>query len=181
METSKTSYVSVLKDGNQSDNSKLALVLDESCIKEHDFDISLIGKVKDVSAISNLPIILSKEGFQNVKLSYLGEMWVLLELDSIASKEKFLNHIGVGSWFTTMKQVTNSVVPNFQEDMQDDLSSDEESQDDVAENKADKNEINEKNTPHPKTLTNSRPLPDFEEYVVSTSADTPYKILWSTF
>ncbi|GJT18633.1 hypothetical protein Tco_0877339 [Tanacetum coccineum] len=146
METSKTSYVSVLKDGNQSDNSKLALVLDESCIKEHDFDISLIGKV-----------------------------------------------------------------PNFQEDMQDDLSSDEESQDDVAENKADKNKINEvsdvdrvsessfthvndlvhedinysktreKNTPHPKTLTNSRPLPDFEEYVVSTSADTPYKILWSTF
>ncbi|GJT35842.1 putative RNA-binding protein Luc7-like protein 2 [Tanacetum coccineum] len=144
--------------GNQSDNSKPTLVLDESCIKEHDFDISLIGK-----------------------LSYLGEMWVLLELDSIASKEKFLNHIGVGSWFTTMKQVTNSVVPNFQEDMQDDLSSDEESQDDVAENKADKNEINEKNTPHPKTLTNSRPLPDFEEYVVSTSADTPYKILWSTF
>ncbi|GJU03839.1 hypothetical protein Tco_1114177 [Tanacetum coccineum] len=95
--------------------------------------------------------------------------------------------------------------------MQDDLSSDDESQDDVAENKADKNKINEvsdvdrvsessfthvndlvhedinhsktreKNTPHPKTLTNSRPLPDFEEYVVSTSADTPYKILWSTF
>ncbi|GJR46482.1 hypothetical protein Tco_1292878 [Tanacetum coccineum] len=87
METSKNSYAYVLKDGNQSDNSKPSLVLDESCIKEHDFDISLIGK-----------------------LSYLGEMWVLLELDSIASKEKFLNHIGVGSWFTTMKQVTNSVV-----------------------------------------------------------------------
>ncbi|GKA37596.1 reverse transcriptase domain-containing protein [Tanacetum coccineum] len=29
------------------------------------------------------------------------------------------------------------------------------------------------------TLKNSRPLPDFEEYVVSTSADTSYMILWS--
>ena len=37
-------------------------------------------------------------------------MWVLLELDTIASKEKFLNHIGVGSWFTTIKQATNSFV-----------------------------------------------------------------------
>ncbi|GKD07185.1 hypothetical protein Tco_1186870 [Tanacetum coccineum] len=26
----------------------------------------------------------------------------------------------------------------------------------------------------------SRSLPDFEEYVVSTSVDTPYMILWST-
>ncbi|GJW13296.1 hypothetical protein Tco_0017429 [Tanacetum coccineum] len=30
-----------------------------------------------------------------------------------------------------------------------------------------------------KTLKNSRSFPDFEEYVVSTSADTPYMILWS--
>ncbi|GKB66469.1 RNA-directed DNA polymerase, eukaryota, reverse transcriptase zinc-binding domain protein [Tanacetum coccineum] len=29
--------------------------------------------------------------------------------------------------------------------------------------------------------TNSRPLPDFEEYAVSTSADTPYMKPWSTF
>ncbi|GKC08171.1 hypothetical protein Tco_0999781, partial [Tanacetum coccineum] len=30
------------------------------------------------------------------------------------------------------------------------------------------------NTPYLKTLKNSRSLPDFEEYVVSTSADMPY-------
>ncbi|GKE45317.1 hypothetical protein Tco_1472601, partial [Tanacetum coccineum] len=36
-----------------------------------------------------------------------------------------------------------------------------------------------KHTPYPKTLKNSRPLPDFEEYVVSTSVYTPYIILWS--
>ncbi|GJU12725.1 reverse transcriptase domain-containing protein [Tanacetum coccineum] len=36
-----------------------------------------------------------------------------------------------------------------------------------------------KHTPYLMTLKNSRPLPDFEEYTVSTSADTPYMILWS--
>ncbi|GKB23368.1 hypothetical protein Tco_0862769 [Tanacetum coccineum] len=36
-------------------------------------------------------------------------------------------------------------------------------------------------TPSPATtLKNSRPLLDFEEYAVSTSADTPYMIPWST-
>ncbi|PWA47260.1 hypothetical protein CTI12_AA503330 [Artemisia annua] len=112
MENSKSSFVSVLKDGNQShvfpESSKPSLVLDESCIKEYDFGMSLMGKAKDVSAIPNLPFILSKEGFQNVKLSYLGGMWVLFELDSLASKEKFLNHTGVGSWFTNIIQATSS-------------------------------------------------------------------------
>ncbi|GKB79051.1 RNA-directed DNA polymerase, eukaryota [Tanacetum coccineum] len=51
--------------------------------------MSLMGRAKDVSAIPNLPCIISKEGFQNVKLSYLGGMWVLFEFDSLTS-EKFL-------------------------------------------------------------------------------------------
>nr|GEV11059.1 RNA-directed DNA polymerase, eukaryota [Tanacetum cinerariifolium] len=120
---------------------------------------------KDVSAIPNLPCIISKEGFQNAKLSYLGGMWVLFEFDSLASKEKFLNHSGIGSWFTELIQAPtllkmmkgsfgfplrvflsklglltlfvrlhlygvklNAWFPNFQEDDQDDLSSDGESQ-----------------------------------------------------
>ncbi|GJZ08090.1 reverse transcriptase domain-containing protein [Tanacetum coccineum] len=37
----------------------------------------------------------------------------------------------------------------------------------------------QRNTPYLKTLKNSRPLPDFEEYVISTSVDTPCMILWS--
>ncbi|GKG48585.1 hypothetical protein Tco_0512732, partial [Tanacetum coccineum] len=36
-------------------------------------------------------------------------------------------------------------------------------------------------TPYQKTWTNSRPLPDFEEYVVSNSSDMPYMKPWSTF
>nr|GEX57162.1 hypothetical protein [Tanacetum cinerariifolium] len=61
-------------------------------IKEFDFGMYLMGRAKDVFAIPNLPCSISKEGFQNVKLSYLGGMWVFFECDSLASKEKFLNH-----------------------------------------------------------------------------------------
>nr|GEW39165.1 RNA-directed DNA polymerase, eukaryota, nucleotide-binding alpha-beta plait domain protein [Tanacetum cinerariifolium]GEW43270.1 RNA-directed DNA polymerase, eukaryota, nucleotide-binding alpha-beta plait domain protein [Tanacetum cinerariifolium] len=102
-------------------------VLDDSCIKKFKFGISLMGKAKDVFAIPNLPRIISKEGFQNVKLSYLGGMWDLFEFDSLASKEKFLNHSD--AWF-----------PNFQEEDQDDLFSDGESQEGDVTNKADNNE-----------------------------------------
>nr|GEU90336.1 RNA-directed DNA polymerase, eukaryota [Tanacetum cinerariifolium] len=152
--------------------------------------MSLMGREKDAYAIPNLPCIIVKEGFQNVKLSYLGGMWVRFEFDSLASKEKFLNHSGIGSWFTELIQETSSfdndkrIVwisieclpikawnPNtfliinerqkviikgkvywirvkeldawfskFQEDDQDDLSSDGESQEGDIANKADNNE-----------------------------------------
>nr|GEW53647.1 RNA-directed DNA polymerase, eukaryota, nucleotide-binding alpha-beta plait domain protein [Tanacetum cinerariifolium] len=112
IENSKKSFVSVLKRGSQShvtpEITKPALVLDETCIKEFDFGMSLMGRAKDVYAIPNLPCIISKEGFQNVKLSYLGRMWVLFEFDSLASKVKFLNHSGIGSWFTELIQTTSS-------------------------------------------------------------------------
>ncbi|GKD42015.1 RNA-directed DNA polymerase, eukaryota, nucleotide-binding alpha-beta plait domain protein [Tanacetum coccineum] len=112
MENSNNSFVSVLKRGSQShvtpEITKPALVLDDTCIKEFDFGMSLMGRAKDVSAIPNLPCIISKEGFQNVKLSYLGGMWVLFEFDSLTTKEKFLNHSGIGSWFTELIQATSS-------------------------------------------------------------------------
>nr|GEW23510.1 RNA-directed DNA polymerase, eukaryota [Tanacetum cinerariifolium] len=54
-----------------------ALVLDETCIKEFDFGMSLMEKV-------------------------------LFKFDSLASKEKFLNHSGIGSWFTELIQATSS-------------------------------------------------------------------------
>ncbi|GJY36026.1 RNA-directed DNA polymerase, eukaryota, nucleotide-binding alpha-beta plait domain protein [Tanacetum coccineum] len=109
---SKGSFASVLKEGNvspaPSDISKPALILNDYCIKEFEFSLSLMGKVKNVYGILNLYIILANEGFQNLKITYLGGLWVLLEMDSIAAKEKFLNHTGVGSWFSNIKQASNS-------------------------------------------------------------------------
>ncbi|GKC79286.1 hypothetical protein Tco_1130060 [Tanacetum coccineum] len=70
---------------------------------ERDFNLSLMGKVKDISALPNIYVILKEEGFQNLKLSYLGGLWVLIEMDSSIAKEKLINHTGVGSWFSSLK------------------------------------------------------------------------------
>ncbi|GJZ17260.1 hypothetical protein Tco_0553383 [Tanacetum coccineum] len=83
------------------------IVLDDSCIIERDFSCSLMGKIKDINALSNLYIILANEGFEKVKLFYLIGHWVLLE---ITSKEMILNHVGVGSWFEVLKPACNSFV-----------------------------------------------------------------------
>ncbi|GJY51940.1 RNA-directed DNA polymerase, eukaryota, reverse transcriptase zinc-binding domain protein [Tanacetum coccineum] len=43
------------------------------------------------------------EGFMEVEFKYLGGLWVLFEFPSKEAKEKFLNHNGIKSWFSTLK------------------------------------------------------------------------------
>ncbi|GJY18718.1 RNA-directed DNA polymerase, eukaryota [Tanacetum coccineum] len=81
------------------DHLKPALVLDDSCLKDRDFSMLVMGKVKDISAIPNLYIILFKEGFCSVNLTYLGGLWVLIALDFLASKQKFQG-LPINSWTT---------------------------------------------------------------------------------
>ncbi|GJW06960.1 RNA-directed DNA polymerase, eukaryota [Tanacetum coccineum] len=91
-EVYKNSFASVLKDGHVSFViPDPTLVLDESCIKEHDFKLPLMGKVKDVSAIPNLPVIIIKKGFQNVKLTYLSGRWVRIRQKSQENRQKRAN------------------------------------------------------------------------------------------
>ncbi|GJV26451.1 hypothetical protein Tco_1379146 [Tanacetum coccineum] len=112
--TVSNSFAAVLKSGPVNHNtvteSSPAIVLDDACIMKRDFSCSLMVKMKDINALSNLFIILANEGFENVKLFYLGGQWVLLELDSVTSKENITNHVGVGSWFEVLKPACNSFV-----------------------------------------------------------------------
>ncbi|GJX89683.1 RNA-directed DNA polymerase, eukaryota, nucleotide-binding alpha-beta plait domain protein [Tanacetum coccineum] len=109
----KNSFAAVLKDSNVKEASvEPAIVLDDSCIKEFDFNLSLMGKVNEVPTIPNLPVLIAKEGFLNVKIKYLGGMWLLFDFDSSASKQKFLAHAGVRSWFSILKQANNNFVNN---------------------------------------------------------------------
>nr|GEV88993.1 RNA-directed DNA polymerase, eukaryota [Tanacetum cinerariifolium] len=87
-----------------------SLILDDSCISDIDFSLSLTGKVKNITVMPNLYVILEKEGFQNLSLTYLGGLWVLIETASISAREKLLNHTGVGSWFSPLKPACNSFV-----------------------------------------------------------------------
>ncbi|PWA54239.1 hypothetical protein CTI12_AA425870 [Artemisia annua] len=91
-------------------SSPLALVLDDLCAVERDLSCHVMGRVKDSNSIPNLRILLAKEGFEHVKLSYLGGLWVMIELDSEGSKQKFLDHVGVNSWFCTLLNAYNDFV-----------------------------------------------------------------------
>nr|GEU65702.1 hypothetical protein [Tanacetum cinerariifolium] len=101
------SYVSILKLGKtnnvMSDQVIPYLILDDSCISDRDFSLSLKGKLKDITTMPNIYVILEKEGFQNLSLTYLGGLWVLIEMVSISAKVKLLNHTCVGSWLSSLK------------------------------------------------------------------------------
>nr|GEZ41557.1 RNA-directed DNA polymerase, eukaryota [Tanacetum cinerariifolium] len=90
----------------------LALVLDDSCVSVRDMSRHVMGRVKDLNSIPNLRTLLTKEGFPNVKLTYLGGMWVMIELDNEATKLKFLQHNGVNSWFHVLQAAIYDFVNN---------------------------------------------------------------------
>nr|GEV57526.1 RNA-directed DNA polymerase, eukaryota [Tanacetum cinerariifolium] len=74
-------------------DSKLDIVLDDSCILKKDLSCAAIGKIKDINALSNLYVILNNKGFDNVKLKCLGGFWVMIETDSISAMEKLIKHV----------------------------------------------------------------------------------------
>nr|GEY17621.1 RNA-directed DNA polymerase, eukaryota, nucleotide-binding alpha-beta plait domain protein [Tanacetum cinerariifolium] len=67
---------------------------------------------KDVNSILNLRTILTNEGFMDVKLSYLGGLWVMIELNSEETKMKLLQHTGVNSWYEELKLASQEFVCN---------------------------------------------------------------------
>nr|GEV30353.1 RNA-directed DNA polymerase, eukaryota, reverse transcriptase zinc-binding domain protein [Tanacetum cinerariifolium] len=113
MGTNNSSFAFVLNAGGKPKivaDSARTIVLDDECIMERDLSCALMGKIKDINALLNLYVILTNEGFGNVKLTYLGGFWVLIDVGSLSSKENFLKHVGVASWFTELLHATNSFV-----------------------------------------------------------------------
>ncbi|GJU92308.1 nucleotide-binding alpha-beta plait domain-containing protein [Tanacetum coccineum] len=107
------SYVGVVKQKMMSqqtrdDDNKPSIVLDDSCVFQCYYSLSLTGKVLDFGSLSNLKMILTKEGFENINLKYLGGFWVLIEFCSKQALEKFKSHVGVGSWFSSLEYASNT-------------------------------------------------------------------------
>ncbi|GKD87502.1 nucleotide-binding alpha-beta plait domain-containing protein, partial [Tanacetum coccineum] len=109
------SYVHVLKfnnmSGSKESDSFLSIVLDDECLLSKDLSKSLLGRVKEFASLSNLKIALMIEGFVDINIQYMGELWVLLELSSIKSKELFQENVGVRSWFSVLKQASVDFTP----------------------------------------------------------------------
>nr|GEU72836.1 RNA-directed DNA polymerase, eukaryota [Tanacetum cinerariifolium] len=87
-----------------------ALVLDDSCVVKRDLSKYAMGKVKDVNSIPNLQTLLMDEGFSDVKLKYLGGMWVMFEFDKVDTKVNMMQHIGVKSWFHVIQDAVYDFV-----------------------------------------------------------------------
>ncbi|GJR29223.1 RNA-directed DNA polymerase, eukaryota [Tanacetum coccineum] len=116
--TSPGSYVNVVKDIIEDPVLKTpgscspALVLDDTCVNAMDLSRHVMGRTKEVNYIPNLRSILTNEGFSDVQLSYLGGLWVMIELKSEEIKRKLLLHSGVNSWFHDLQPASHDFVCN---------------------------------------------------------------------
>ncbi|GJZ14577.1 nucleotide-binding alpha-beta plait domain-containing protein [Tanacetum coccineum] len=86
---SYNSYVNAVKNHKSVDHDSPAIVLDEDCALSKDLSSSLMGRIKEFASLTNLKNALMNEGFVDLNVSYLGELWVLLEFSSVKSKEAF--------------------------------------------------------------------------------------------
>ncbi|GJY01636.1 nucleotide-binding alpha-beta plait domain-containing protein [Tanacetum coccineum] len=107
------SYANVLR-GSQPMNMEMdnnpALVLDNSCLNQQDYSNFLMGKVKYFASISNLMVVLVKDGYDNIKLKYMGGYWVMIEFQSQEAKKRFQSNVGIGTWFSQLQQASNDFI-----------------------------------------------------------------------
>ncbi|GJZ19134.1 RNA-directed DNA polymerase, eukaryota, reverse transcriptase zinc-binding domain protein [Tanacetum coccineum] len=106
------SYVNVARNSSNNHGNSSSSHHDASGIKttialsqetSHDFPLALLGCYKDFHSIVNTHTMCSAKGFLGIDFKYLGGLWVLFDFNSKDVRDKFLNHNGITSWFSTLK------------------------------------------------------------------------------
>nr|GFA29194.1 glucose-methanol-choline oxidoreductase, FAD/NAD(P)-binding domain protein [Tanacetum cinerariifolium] len=104
------SYVHVVKGqmqpGNKESEAILALFLSDECLLSKDLSKSLFGRVEQFSSLANFRKAVSNEGFSDIKIQYMGELWVLLEFVSEDYMKLFQDNVSIGSWFSQLKKAS---------------------------------------------------------------------------
>nr|GFA68192.1 nucleotide-binding alpha-beta plait domain-containing protein [Tanacetum cinerariifolium] len=49
-----------------------SLVLDDSCLNQKVYSLCLLGKAKEFASLTNLKVVLAKEGYANIEIKYMG-------------------------------------------------------------------------------------------------------------
>nr|GEX10206.1 RNA-directed DNA polymerase, eukaryota [Tanacetum cinerariifolium] len=108
----------VKKDGGNNRNGAFtprkgvgSMEKDDDCLYSKDLSKSLFGRVKEVASLSNLKKALINEGFDDLTIRYMGELWILLEFESVKSKDLFRDNTGAVSWFSVLRQASNDFMP----------------------------------------------------------------------
>ncbi|GKE79347.1 reverse transcriptase domain, reverse transcriptase zinc-binding domain protein, partial [Tanacetum coccineum] len=96
----------IVHEGTDSHIPSIILSQDNS----NDFPLALLGCYKDFRAIASTRSMCHNKGFSNVDFKYLGGLWVLFDFESSESRDKFLNHKGILTWFYTLKPWYNDFV-----------------------------------------------------------------------
>ncbi|GKA33568.1 nucleotide-binding alpha-beta plait domain-containing protein [Tanacetum coccineum] len=84
-----------------------SIVLGEECVMSNKILNALFGRVNEFASLANLKLALANEGFMDIVIKYMGELWVMLEFKSASSVLKFKESIGAMSWFSQVTEVTN--------------------------------------------------------------------------
>ncbi|GJW07863.1 RNA-directed DNA polymerase, eukaryota, reverse transcriptase zinc-binding domain protein [Tanacetum coccineum] len=107
-------YVNVVKGSTQngsSDNESPAMVLEDKCMLAKDPSRCLLGRVKEFASLANLKVIFNIEGFTDMKIYYMGELWVMMEFGTDKSMSLFRENVSVGSWFSQINKASLDFVP----------------------------------------------------------------------
>ncbi|GJY67400.1 hypothetical protein Tco_0469638 [Tanacetum coccineum] len=97
-----------------------SIILDDECLISKDLSKALLGRVKEFASLPNLKIETHKtptnfkelKVLMQIKIQVYGEIWVLLEFpSSFKTKELFQENMGVGSWFSVLKQASTDFIP----------------------------------------------------------------------
>ncbi|GKB59877.1 hypothetical protein Tco_0916063 [Tanacetum coccineum] len=84
--------------------------LSDECLLSRDLSKSLLGRVKEFASLANLKMALSNKGFVDIKIQYMGELWVMMEFVTEESIKLFRDNVSVGSWFSQIKQASMDFV-----------------------------------------------------------------------
>ncbi|PWA82624.1 hypothetical protein CTI12_AA176520 [Artemisia annua] len=93
--------------GGKQIEDKPLMVIDDDCLIDKSFELTLVAKVKKFESMTNLRVILNDEGFENVTIRYLGGFWVSLEFLDTHARVKFQEHTGVETWFSVIQPWSN--------------------------------------------------------------------------
>nr|GEY50477.1 nucleotide-binding alpha-beta plait domain-containing protein [Tanacetum cinerariifolium] len=105
------SYRGILKGGRSVETegkiSEPSIVLGDECVMSTNIANALFGRVKEFASLANLKMALRNEGFMDIVIKYMGELWVMLEFKSVESMLKFNESVSVMSWFSQVTEATN--------------------------------------------------------------------------
>nr|GEV00798.1 RNA-directed DNA polymerase, eukaryota [Tanacetum cinerariifolium] len=84
-----------------------SLVLNDSCLNQKVYSLCLLGKVKEFASLTNLKVVLAKEGYANIEIKYIGGFWDMIEFRDEETKKRFQSNLAAGTWFSQIIQAHN--------------------------------------------------------------------------